>query len=63
MIVEGAELYRCRTMEGLRVPLMVRQVDIEDVIPTEVEFAAEVKGLKGGRLGDSSGMCAEYLKV
>ena len=33
IIVQRAELYRCRPQEVLRVPLLVRQDDIEDRIP------------------------------
>ena len=33
--VEREGLYKCRPPEGLRVPLLMRKSDIEDVIPTE----------------------------
>ena len=46
-----AELYRCRPPEGLRVPILVRQLVIEDGIPTESEVETEVQGLKGVRAG------------
>ena len=60
--VEQTELYRFRPLEGLRVPLLVLQANIKDGIPMEAEVAEEVRGLKGGRLGVPSGMCAEDLK-
>ena len=34
VIVARDKLYRCRPLEGLKVPLLVRKVDIKDVIPT-----------------------------
>ena len=49
--VERVELYRCRLPEGLKVPLLVRKVEIKDSIPTESEVAEEVQVLKGGRMG------------
>ena len=34
VIVARDKIYRCRPLEGLKVPLLVRKVDIKDVIPT-----------------------------
>ena len=59
---ERADIYRCRPTEGLQVPLLVRQFDIEYGIPTEAEVEASVRVLKGGRKGVLSGMHAEDLK-
>ena len=59
---ERANIYRCRPPEGLQVPLLVRQFDIEYGIPTEAEVEASVRVLKGGRKGVLSGMHAEDLK-
>ena len=59
---ERAELYMWRPPEGLRVPLLVRESDIEDGISTEAEVAAAVRGLKGGRAEGLPGMRTEYLK-
>ena len=56
--VERAELYRCWPTEGLRVPLLVRQADIEDGIPTEAEVVEAVRGLKVDIVGGPSGMRA-----
>ena len=55
---ERTELYRCRPPEVLRVPILVRQSDIADGVPKEVEVETVVKGLKGGRAGPPSGMRA-----
>ena len=55
---EREELYLNRLTEGLRFRILVRQYDIEDGIPTESEVETEVKGLKGFRAGDLSGMRA-----
>ena len=63
VIVERAELCRCRPLEGLRVPLLVKQAAIEDGTPMEAEVAEEVRGMKGGRAGGPLGMRTEYLKV
>ena len=41
--VERAELYRCSPLEVLKVPLLVRQFDIEDGIPTESEVPAALR--------------------
>ena len=54
--MERVELYRCRPPEGLQVPLLVRQSNIEDGMPTEAEVAEAVRVLKGGRAGGLSGM-------
>ena len=62
MTVERAKLYKCRPPEGLKSPLLVRQVDIEDGIPTEAGVAKAVRGMKGGRAGVPSGMHTEDLK-
>ena len=59
---ERAELYRCRPPEVLRVPILVRQSDIEDGIPTEAELGITVKVLKGVRVWGAPGMRAEDLK-
>ena len=56
VIVERAELYRSRPLEGLKVPLLVQKVDIKDGIPTEAEVVEEVQGLKGDRSGGHLGM-------
>ena len=58
MTLKRAELYSCSPPEGLRVPLLVRQADIEDGIPTEAEVAEAVRGMKGGRSGQLSVMRA-----
>ena len=60
---ERAELCRCRPPEGLRTPLLVRKSNIEDVIQTEAEVSAAVRGSNGGRAGYMSGVCMEDLKV
>ena len=60
--VAWVELYRCRSPEGLKVPLLVRKADNEDGIPTGAEVADAVWGLKGGRAGGPSVMQAEDLK-
>ena len=60
--VERSELYRCRPLEVLRVPLLVRQVGIEDGIPTEAELAEVARELKGGRSGGPLGMRIEDFK-
>ena len=49
--VARAELYMCRTPEGLKVPLLVGKADIEEGIPIEAKVAEAVRGLKGVRLG------------
>ena len=49
--MERAELYRCRPPKELRVPILVWKSDIKDVIPTESEVEALVKGMKVGRAG------------
>ena len=54
--MERVELYRCRPPEGLQVPLLVRQSNIEDGMPTEAEVAEAVRVLKGVRAGGLSGM-------
>ena len=59
---EREELYICRLMEGLRVPLLVQPVYIEDGVPTESDIAVKVRVLKGGRSGGLPGMSAEDLK-
>ena len=46
-----AGLYMCRLPEGLKVPILVRKIDIKDGIPTEAEVAEAVQGLKQGRVG------------
>ena len=61
MTAEREELYRCRTQEGLRVPLLVRQSDIKDGVPTEAEVAVTVRVLKGGRAGGPTSIRAEDL--
>ena len=58
---ERAEFYRCRPSEGLMVPILVRQSDIEDGIPTGTEVETAVKGMKGGRVGGPSLMRIEDL--
>ena len=60
--VERVELYRHRPPEGLRVPLLVRHMDIKDGIPTKAEVTEAVRGLKGSIAGGLSGMLIGYLK-
>ena len=62
VLMERAELYMCRMPEELKVPILVRQSDIEDGIPTDSEVETEVKGLKGDIAGAPLGMCVEDLK-
>ena len=54
--MERADLYTCRPSVGLRFPILVHQSDIDDGIPMETEVETEVRGLKGGRVGDLPGM-------
>ena len=60
--IEWSELYRCRPPEGLKVPILVRQADIEDGITTEAEMETSVKWLKRVRAGVPLGICADELK-
>ena len=59
---EKADLYRCSLPEGLRLPILVQQLDIADEIPKEAEVETAVKGLKGGRAGFLLRMHTEDLK-
>ena len=54
--LERGELYRCGTLEVLKVPLLVRKVDNKYSIPTEVEVAEAVRVLKGVRTGSPLGI-------
>ena len=66
MSADRAELYRCRTPEGLRVPLLVHPEAIKDDIPAEAEIRMNmaVQGLKIGRLGGGiEHTCGEYEGV
>ena len=62
VLEEREELYRCRLPEGLRVPILVHQLDIVYGISTEAEVDTAVKGMKGGRLGGPPGIRTEDLK-
>ena len=57
-----AELYRCRSPERLKVPILVHQTEVDDEVPTEAEVNLEVGGIKAVRAGVLSGMRAEDLK-
>ena len=48
---EMAELYRCITPEGLRLPILVIMEAVYDVVPEEAEIEQAVGSIKGGRLG------------
>ena len=54
--VQREELYRSRPPDGLKLPLLVHKVDIEDDIPTDEEVVETVQGLNGVRAGAQSGM-------
>ena len=60
---ERAELYRCQTPEGFRVPVLVRLAAVADGIPEATEIEQAIKYLWRGREGGTSGMQAEDLKV
>ena len=62
VLTERVYLYRCRPPKGLRVPIFVPQLYIEDGIPTESEVETAVKGLKGVRAGGPSVIRTEGLK-
>ena len=57
-----AEIYRCRPPEGLRVPILVTPVAVEDRILEEAEVAQAVQGLKRVRSYGPSVMREEDLK-
>ena len=59
---EQADIYRCRTPEGLRVPFLLTPEAVEDGILGGKEVAQAVLSLKRGRSGGPLGMRAEYLK-
>ena len=59
---DRADLYRCRTPEGLRVPLLVCQSDIKDGLTTEAEVSVPVRVLEGSIAGGPPGMRTEDLK-
>ena len=59
---ERADIYICRPLEGMRVPLMVQSAEVDDGIPLEVDIELAVQVLKRGRTGGILSMCAEDLK-
>ena len=59
---ERADIYICRPLEGMRVPLMVQSAEVDDGIPLELEIELAVRSLKGGRAGGLLIMCAEDMK-
>ena len=60
--VERAEIYRCRTPEGICVPILVTPSEVENGVPKEAEVAQLVWKFKGGRAGRLLDMWAEDLK-
>ena len=44
--MERAELYRCRLLEGLCLPLLVGPAEVDDGITSEAEIDSEMRGLK-----------------
>ena len=46
----------------MRVPILLQQHDVEDSIPTEVEMAESIIGLKEGNAGVPISMRVEDLK-
>ena len=59
---ERTDIYRCRPPEGLQVPIMVTLAEVDYGIPEGEEIERAVKGLKGEREDEPSGMQAEDLK-
>ena len=56
------ELYICRTLKRLKVPILVQMAAVNDEVPTEAEVDLSVRELKGGRAGGPSGIRTEDLK-
>ena len=55
-------LYAKVSPPGASIPINVQPFDIKDDVPEEPEIRAVVKGLRNGRAGGASGMCAEHIK-
>ena len=56
------ELYRYRPPASLKVPILVHPAAVNYDAPMEKEAELEVRRMKGGREGGTSGMRAEDLK-
>ena len=51
MSTERVELYRRMSPEGLQVPLLVLQAEVDYSTPSKEEIEVAVKFLKGDRMG------------
>ena len=56
------ELYICRPPEGLWVPLLVQQVEVDDRMPLEEEIELAVRGMKGRRVRGGHQACTRNLR-
>ena len=59
---DRAELYRCRPLVRIKVPILVQPVAVNNDIPAEEEIELAVWGMKCGRAGGLLVMRAEDLK-
>ena len=60
--MERMDIYMCRPLEGLRVPILVTTAAEDDGIPSEAEIDQAFRHLKMGIVGGPS-PCVRMIKI